>query len=206
MKAVAAKPSKGELTRQSILDIAERQFGDRGYEATRLEEVGDAVGIRRAAIFYYFRSKQELFEAVVADIHESLIRLTEERLAGAADPWERLMLLAETWLDYMIARPTAARLILRNCADAGAETCSRSSSRHPLELLRDIIDEGIAVGRFHARDSGHLVNLMSGAILHYVCNPEQADAVPRYTPDDPSEVATFKTVLRKTARAIVDPR
>ena len=198
------KLSKGELTRQNILETAERDFADLGYEAARLESVGEAIGIKRAAIFYYFRSKKELFGDVFADIHNSLIRVTEERLAGADDPWEKLMLLIEAWLDYMVARPTAARLILRNCANAAhPEDYSPTFSRSALQLLRDIISEGIAAGRFAEGTSMHLVNLLSGSILHYVCNPEQLGSERPYKPDDPAEVANFKIVLRKTARAVL---
>ncbi len=199
------KLNKGEQTRQSILDTAERDFAELGYDAARLEAIGDVVGIKRAAIFYYFKSKKELFGDVFADIHESLIEYTEARLAGAEDPWEKLMLLVESWVDYMVARPTAARLVLRNCANAvHTEDYSPTYSRSALQLLRDIISEGVAAGRFSDGNAMHLVNLLSGSILHYVCNPEQLGDERPYRPDDPNEVANFKLILRKTARAILD--
>ncbi|MFC4594477.1 TetR/AcrR family transcriptional regulator [Sphingobium sp. EP60837] len=201
------KLNKGELTRQSILENAEKAFAELGYEATRLEAVGDTIGIKRAAIFYYFRNKKELYAAIFADIHSSLIRLTYERLDGAEDPWERLMLLVDGWVDYMVSRPTAARLILRNCANAAhPEEHSPDYSAGALQLFRDIIQEGIAAGKFAEASSMHLVNLLSGSILHYVCNPEQLGDQRPYRPEDPAEVANFKLVLRRTARAIVDIR
>jgi TetR/AcrR family transcriptional regulator len=207
LKSAAIKLTKGEQTRLSILANAERDFAELGYEATRLESIGESIGIKRAAIFYYFRSKKELFAEVFADIHESLIRYTEQRLEGARDPWERLILLAESWVDYMVARPTAARLILRNCANAAhPEGYSPAFSRNALQLMRDIISEGVAAGRFAEGTSMHLVNLLSGSILHYVCNPEQLGDERPYRPDDPAEVVAFKTVLRRTARAVADCR
>lgn len=198
--------SKGEQTRAGIMRAAEHDFAALGFEATRLELIGDAVGIRRPAIFYHFASKRELYGAVFSDIHESLIAATEARLDGAVQPWERLMLLVECWVDYMVARPTAARLLLRNCANADhPEEYLPAFSRNALQLIRAIIAEGIAVGCFASGMSMHLVNLLSGSILHYVCNPEQLGDERSYRPDDPAEVAEFKAVLRRTARALISP-
>lgn len=197
---------KGEETRLQILEVAERDFAELGYDATKLEAIGDSIGIKRAAIFYHFRSKRELFEDVFSEIHGSLVSYTEERLVGATDPWERLLLLVESWVDFMVARPTAARLILRNCANAEhPDDYSPEFSRNALQLLREIIAEGAKSGKFAANTSMHLVNLLSGSILHYVCNPQQLGDDRPYRPDDPAEVALFKSILRKTARAIVEP-
>ncbi|WP_313809160.1 TetR/AcrR family transcriptional regulator [Sphingobium sp.] len=201
----AQKLSKGEQTRQNILTAAEKSFAELGYDAAKLESVADAVGIKRAAIFYYFRNKQELFEDLTRDIHVSLIEQTRLRLADATDPWEQLMLLVEAWLDFMVARPTAARLILRACADAAhSDNYPANYSSNALSLLRGIIRDGIASGRFADVHSMYLVNLLSGSILHYVCNPDQLGDDHPYRPDDPAELAAFKGILRKTARTVLN--
>jgi len=202
-----SKLSKGEQTRQSILEAAEKSFSELGYDATKLEDVGDVVGVKRAAIFYYFSGKKELFDAVFTDIHDTLMHYSMQRLAGARDPWERLMLLVESWVDYMVARPTAARLLLRNCANAAhPDDYSADFSRDTLQLMRDILKAGVSSGRFASGNSVHLINLLSGSILHYVCNPEQLSGGRAYRPDAPSEIVAFKAVLRKTARAVLELR
>ena len=75
-KAVALKPirrrSNGLRTRAEIVAAAERHFAERGYEATRLDDVADDVGIRRAAIFYHFGDKQELYAAVLEEVFRDL--------------------------------------------------------------------------------------------------------------------------------------
>jgi TetR/AcrR family transcriptional regulator len=45
-------------TRAAILDAAEALFSERGFDATRLEDVAERVGIRRASIVYYFKDKR----------------------------------------------------------------------------------------------------------------------------------------------------
>lgn len=199
------KLSKGEATRRNILEAAEISFAEVGYDAARLDVIAEDVGIKQAAIFYHFPSKRKLFDELNQEIQTSLIHATEARLHGATDPWEKLMLLVEAWLDFMVARPTAARLILRGCANAtGADGEPGTYSTDALQLLRQVIGEGIATKRFGDVSSMYLVNLLSGSILHYVCNPMQLGNERAYRPDDPAEVAMFKTVLRKTARAVLD--
>ena len=53
------RTSRAERTRASILDAAETCFAERGFSATRLEDVAEAVGIRRASIVYHFRDKRK---------------------------------------------------------------------------------------------------------------------------------------------------
>lgn len=201
------KVTKGEITRRNILRAAEQSFAEVGYDAARLEAIAAEVGIKQAAIFYYFSSKRLLFDALLQDIHDALLRQTLTRLSGAHDPWDRLMLLVEAWLDFMTARPTAARIILRGCAEPKVDDReSKAYSTGALKLLRSIIAHGIDTGRFAEPNSMHLVNLLSGSILHFVCNPEQLGGEGSYCPHDPTEITIFTTVLRKMARAALDVR
>jgi len=52
-------------SREAILDAAERLFAAQGYERTSLQEVGAAAGVSRGTPSYFFRSKAELYRAVL---------------------------------------------------------------------------------------------------------------------------------------------
>ena len=67
-EASPALSSRAERTRTAILVAAEGLFAQKGFDATRLEDVAAAVGIRRASIVYYFRDKRELYDAVLEDV------------------------------------------------------------------------------------------------------------------------------------------
>ena len=57
-----------QSTRDQILDAAEAVFAEKGFAAARLEDVAERVGIRRASIVYYFRDKQQLYDAVLTTV------------------------------------------------------------------------------------------------------------------------------------------
>lgn len=207
MKVPAEKRARGELTRLNILMAAETLFAEVGYEAAKLETIAEAVGIKRAAIFYYFESKRELYDELAGDIHQRLIDMTHTRLVGCDDPLDRLFRLVDTWLAFLVDRPTAARLILRNSADVVTEAkWSNQYATDALAILRGIIRDGIASGQFAEVDSMYLVNLLSGSLLQYVCNPEQLGVERSYRPEDPVEVEAFRRVLHTTAKAVLRVR
>ena len=52
---------RAERTRASILEVAEVIFAEKGFDGTRLEDVAQAVKIRRASIVYYFKDKSATF-------------------------------------------------------------------------------------------------------------------------------------------------
>jgi len=75
-------------TRDRILDVAQRRFIEQGYDGTSLREIADDLGFTKAALYYHFQTKEQIFEALVepADL---LINGLFERLEAATtvDEW-----------------------------------------------------------------------------------------------------------------------
>ncbi|MHB8348711.1 MAG: TetR/AcrR family transcriptional regulator [Acidiferrobacterales bacterium] len=57
--------SKGEKTRADIVGCATRLFYELGYEATSFSDIVDASGLYRGNIYHYFKSKEDILQAVV---------------------------------------------------------------------------------------------------------------------------------------------
>lgn len=68
--------------RARILQVARAAFVERGYAAVSMQEIADAANLTKAAIYYHFRDKQELFEAVVVGEMERLAQGLAEQLAA----------------------------------------------------------------------------------------------------------------------------
>ena len=64
-------------TRQRILDIATSLFADRGYAATSLSDIAERLGTSKAALYYHFRSKGAILEALVAEPLAAFTKLAE---------------------------------------------------------------------------------------------------------------------------------
>jgi TetR/AcrR family transcriptional regulator len=110
---------RAQRTRRVLLEEAERLFAEKGFEATRLEDVARAVGIRRASIVYHFKDKRELYDAVLADVfaayHDELAAIFET----PGPLRERIEDAVRAWVDFVFRRPSLARILLREIANAG---------------------------------------------------------------------------------------
>ena len=210
MMMTATRPTirqpRGDATRIQILDAAERIFADIGYAAARLDHVAEAVGIRRPSILYYFPGKQQLYDEVEADIFASMHSFVLNRTDGVTDPMERLLALLDAWLDFLVSRPTAARIIQRLIADSAAYGNNPVRfSESALQDLEDVVATGVASGQFQPVSAMVLLNTVAGGALHYVCNAHQLGPTRSYDPAAPAQLAEFRSMMHRLAKAAVAP-
>ena len=153
-QAAAPRPvrrrSNGLQTRAEIVAAAERHFAERGFEATRLEDIAAEVGIRRAAIFYHFGDKQELYAAVLDEVFGDWTAA----LPTGGSAAERLEASLTGWIDYVAQRPSVARLILREAASAqpGVVSTFVRAGQRPGRVVPGGDRRGRGVGRAEAAD------------------------------------------------------
>ena len=96
---------EAEGTRTRIVDAAERVFRDKGVAHASLEDVAAAARVTRGAIYWHFRDKAELFEAMMRRVELPAQALMERAGATGADPLE-------------ILRASACEVLLRAARDA----------------------------------------------------------------------------------------
>ena len=79
--AVTQTRQNGEETRAKIINAAELLFGKRSFDAVSLRDITVEAGVTLALASYHFRTKENLFAAVVSRRAEVLNRIRRERLA-----------------------------------------------------------------------------------------------------------------------------
>jgi len=79
-----------EQTRTRILQAAARLFAKKGFDATSVDDVAEAAGFSKGALYYNFASKDDLFEALVEESITGMIAGLEAALAGAHTIDEKL--------------------------------------------------------------------------------------------------------------------
>lgn len=92
-----------DVRRAEILDTAEKLFIGKGYHETSVSDITQAIGVAKSTFFYYFKTKEEILEAIVQRLTDGIIQairwITENRALSAIEKLER-MLIAE----FQIAR------------------------------------------------------------------------------------------------------
>ena len=72
--------------REDIIAAATRIFSERGYHAASMEEIAQAVGIRKPSLYHHVRKKEDLLFAIHEQLIDELIGETTAAIAAAADP------------------------------------------------------------------------------------------------------------------------
>ena len=90
--APPARTRKSAERRQAILQRAAELFDRKGYANTSLDDVAKAVGIKREAVYYYYKNRAEILLAIIGPQSLALIEGLREIAARDAAPQEKLRL------------------------------------------------------------------------------------------------------------------
>lgn len=97
----ATRAAQAERTRQAVLDTSRSLFLEHGFDATSLQTIADTMGVTKANVYYYFRTKIAILEELLAPTVAALT----ERLEAAeriTDHAERADYLITTWVDQVV--------------------------------------------------------------------------------------------------------
>lgn len=139
------------LVEQEIYSQAIRLFAERGFAGTSFQDIADAVGLTRPALYHYVKSKEDLLARIV---HET----TEDAAASIGaivarddlDAAEKLHEITRANVIRQGEHSTRLQLLVRSEANLPepVATTHRDSRRAVLRLIAQVVQEGIAAGLF----------------------------------------------------------
>lgn len=98
--------------RQRLLDLAERRFAERGYDAVGVQELVQACGVTKPTLYHHFGSKRGLLEALLAERGAAVGAPFEAACAYAHDLGATLERVLRTTASLAAAAPDFHRLVL----------------------------------------------------------------------------------------------
>ncbi len=140
--------------KKQLIEIAMRLFSEQGFDGTSTREIAEAAGINEAIIFRHFKTKEDLYWAVLSDRIErrGRNRRVRELLESRRDTREILVAVAETMLDRTEDDTAVTRLLfysaLRN--RELSERFFETYANEKFELLARFIGDRIQSREFHA--------------------------------------------------------
>lgn len=142
-----------EQTRQKVIEAALELFSRNGYSNTTLAMIADMAGFSRGPIYWHFRNKDELYQAVLAVSQEPLRQLIAESQAVAETPLAALEHFVSQWFRLLVTNPAHRRSfeILLNKTEFTAEMAvalkrERELTRQMVGLLADLVSRAQAQG------------------------------------------------------------
>ncbi|MHA6764176.1 TetR/AcrR family transcriptional regulator [Streptacidiphilus sp. PAMC 29251] len=100
----------GEQTRARLLDIALDLFAEKGFDATTLQEIADRLDVTKAALYYYYPSKQKILEAILAVGHRRAIELLDQAEAQRSQS-ARVAVVVEGMIELAIQQRRTASIL-----------------------------------------------------------------------------------------------
>lgn len=140
-------------TRDRILEEAARLFTEKGYEATSVQDIAQALGLSKAALYHHFRGKEEILLEISLLALEGLLRAGEEALR-VEDPKEALLRFMEAHARYLEENYAFFVGMLQGMQSLSPENRARTvvlRDRHEANL-REILRRGVAQGAFRPVD------------------------------------------------------
>src|SRR5271154_3398925 len=156
-RARSGRQMRSAETRAEILAAAGCIFAKAGLAGARTDAIADAAGVNKALLYYYFKSKETLYEAVVEDHFREFNRRALEVLAAPGPARTVLLRYASLHFDFISARHQSAPLF-QQLMMAGGKFLERLIRKYFAprgEALGKLIGRGMRSGEFRRADPFH---------------------------------------------------
>ena len=141
-----------QRTTADILEVAIREFADKGLAGARIDAIADAMQTSKRMIYYYFGSKEGLYLAVLEEAYRRMRSIEGELHLEDLPPEDALRKLVSHTVDYQKAHPEFIRLVQNeniHRAQYLAQSISIRELNVPaIESLRRVLQRGQSAGIF----------------------------------------------------------
>ena len=141
--------------RATILDAAAKLFAAHGFEGASLNDVAQAVGVTKAAVYHYFPTKKDIFDEMMVDLLERQYVAVGTEVNLAENPPEKLKAFMRAQAEFLEANHAAFVVMLHGFGgiEKNHWTQQQLALRDRYEkLLRALLADGQASGAFAVDD------------------------------------------------------
>jgi AcrR family transcriptional regulator len=147
------------MARQQILHAALKCFAHYGYAASSVQEIVDRAKVSKPTLYYYFKDKAGLFEALVHQAHDERFALMQKAAARVVDFKDQLVEILTVMFEFLAKNRELMRIAFATAFAAPGELpehlrymdkCERN-----FEFIHSIIKEGLSNGDLDPRFDSH---------------------------------------------------
>jgi len=141
-------------TRADIIEVATREFADKGLAGARIDLIAEAMRTSKRMIYYYFGNKEGLYLAVLENAYSSMRGIESQLHLEDLPPEDALRKLVGHTVDYQLAHPEFIRLVMNENMHRG-EYLQQSKVIQKLNVpaiegLRQVLERGQQAGVFRS--------------------------------------------------------
>ncbi|MGC9943023.1 MAG: TetR/AcrR family transcriptional regulator [Verrucomicrobiota bacterium] len=169
-----SRQQRSAETRAVILAAAGRAFAKSGLAGARTDAIAAAAGVNKALLYYYFTSKESMYEAVVEDHFAEFNRQALAVLTSPGPARAVLLRYVSLHFDFISARHRYASLHQQMMMSGGkfAERLVRKYFRPRGEAFDKLLERGMRNGEFYRTDRFNMaVSLVSLIVFYFSAAP-----------------------------------
>jgi AcrR family transcriptional regulator len=159
------KAGQREATIAALVRAARELFAARGYADVGTEEIVQAAGVTRGALYHHFPGgKEQLFQAVLVQVSVEMTREVMSKAGAAGDPWGELVVGIEAFLDAC-TNPEMQRIVLIDGPSVlGWDVWRAIDAEHGLGLLEQVVQAAIDAGQLLPQSARAVAHVLLGAL------------------------------------------
>jgi TetR/AcrR family transcriptional regulator len=185
------QPERSAETRARILDAALREFSANGLAGARTEQIATAAGVNKALLYYYFESKEKLYQAALDMVSLRVRDRSMAILLREASPGERLLRAALDHFDRVLTQREFQSMMQQEMmrlhkGEEGAVTLLVKRIFAPLMVMfQSLLREGVASGELIEAEWMQILLAALGAnVFYFLSAPVWRLSLPHFEPFD----------------------
>lgn len=156
--------------RQRILAAALKRFAQKGYAGTSVRDIVTSARVSKPVLYYYFRSKADLYRALVAWAGDERLRLMREAASRSDMLAERLTELCASLFEFARTHRELMRLTFGTALAASGEGPSEAhcfeKGWQSFEFIQDLMEQGRKEGALNRRFDSRALALGFSGLMH----------------------------------------
>ena len=158
---------------EKILEAAKKVFHRKGFDGARMQEIADEAGINKALLHYYYRSKENLFDAVFKEAFDELFRKIFSKIGSNSTLDEKIHFIFNDYIGFMQKNPYIPSFIINEIQHNPERITAlfKMAPNSPIDILekvkKSLEDEGL-------KEVDHrqlVINIISLSIFPIIAKP-----------------------------------
>jgi TetR/AcrR family transcriptional regulator len=190
-----------EESRAAILRAAAQEFAELGIAGARTDSIAREARVNKALLYYYFKDKETLYDAVLDDAFAGMKTTVFRALDSDLPPREKVTAYAGAYFDFLASKPLYPRLMQREMMRARdgqsphIDKLVRNYFQPIFARISDVVRQGVADGEFRPVNPVHFVPSMIAIIVFYFNSAPMMQKIVGHNPLTPERIAERRAAV-----------
>jgi AcrR family transcriptional regulator len=138
------------MSRETILQAAASIFQEKGYHAASMQDIAEAVDLKKSSLYHHVSSKQEILLALLDEALGLIVERMEEAISPDLSPSQKLRQAMKAYLGFLAENRSLSSVLLLEYRSLEPEYKDLHIPRrdHVDRIWQGIIEEGVSTGEF----------------------------------------------------------